>query len=76
MINFENQLNAQLLNLRGYIDVAEPKVTEGAKVRLQDLLKEWNTFKAEHDAIVNTEMAAYNDLFRSLEIPAIILKKD
>ena len=76
VINFENQLNAQLLNLRGYIDVAEPKVTEGAKVRLQDLLKEWNTFKAEHDAIVNTEMAAYNELFRSLEIPAIILKKD
>lgn len=72
VINFENQLNSQLLNLRGYIDVAEPKVTSGAKTRLQDLLSEWTVFKTEHNAIINTEMAQYNDLFRSLEIPAII----
>ena len=76
VINFENQLNAQLLNLRGYIDVAEPQVTEGAKARLQDLLAEWRTFKTEHDAIINTEMAAYNTLYRSLDIPAIILEND
>ncbi|MGC1516509.1 MAG: hypothetical protein WA810_13100 [Maribacter sp.] len=42
----------QLLKLRGYIDVAEPKVTEGAKIRLQDLLSQWSTFKKEHDAIL------------------------
>lgn len=72
VINFENKLNSQLLNLRGYIDVAEPKVTFGAKTRLQDLLSEWTVFKTEHNAIINTEMAQYNDLFRSLEIPAII----
>ncbi|WP_339841421.1 glycosyl hydrolase [uncultured Maribacter sp.] len=72
VINFENKLNSQLLNLRGYIDVAEPKVTSGAKTRLQDLISEWTVFKTEHNAIINTEMAQYNNLFRSLEIPAII----
>ena len=73
VINFENKLNAQLLNLRGYIDVVEPKVTAGAKVRLQDLLAQWRMFKAEHNAIISTEMEAYNEAFRSLEIPALIL---
>lgn len=73
VINFENKLNAQLLNLRGYIDVAEPKVTMGAKERLRDLLAIWGSFKTEHNAIINTEMKAYNTLFQSLEIPAIIL---
>ena len=73
VINFENKLNAQLLNLRGYIDVAEPKVTAGAKERLRDLLATWNTFKTEHNTIINTEMKAYNTMFQSLNIPAIIL---
>ena len=75
VINFENKLNAQLLNLRGYIDATEPKVTAGAKERLTDLLNTWRTFSTEHDAIINTEMKAYNSLFQSLEIPAIILSK-
>uniref|UniRef100_UPI0030EBC9E0 WD40/YVTN/BNR-like repeat-containing protein n=1 Tax=uncultured Maribacter sp. TaxID=431308 RepID=UPI0030EBC9E0 len=73
VINFENKLNAQLLNLREYIDVAEPKVTMGAKERLRDLLAIWGSYKTEHNAIINTEMKAYNTLFQSLEIPAIIL---
>ncbi|WP_116771817.1 WD40/YVTN/BNR-like repeat-containing protein [Maribacter litoralis] len=73
VINFENKLNAQLLNLRGYIDVTEPKVTAGAKERLRDLLATWNTFKTEHNTIINTEMKAYNTMFQSLNIPAIIL---
>ncbi len=76
VINFENKLNAQLLNLRGYIDVAEPKVTQGAKTRLQDLLGQWSTFKIEHDAIVTTEMKNYNTMFDSLEIPAIIVSEE
>lgn len=76
VINFENKLNAQLLNLRGYIDAAEPKVTSGAKTRLQDLLLEWTGFKTEHNAIINTEMAKYNGLFKSLEIPAIIISEE
>ena len=76
VINFENKLNSQLLNLRGYMDVAEPKVTVGAKARLQDLLAEWKTFKTEHDAIINTEMEDYNTMFKALDIPAIIMSKE
>ncbi|MEM6378184.1 MAG: glycosyl hydrolase [Bacteroidota bacterium] len=74
VINFNNRLNTQLLILMGYIDQADPKVTKGAKERFSDLMKDWKTYENERDAIITTEMKAYNDLFKSLSIPAIILE--
>ncbi|MBO3117167.1 glycosyl hydrolase [Winogradskyella sp. DF17] len=74
VINYRNMLNAQLINLMGYIDSSQPELTRGAKDRLQDLLAEWRKFKAEHDAIISTEMRAYNAAYKSLNLPAIILK--
>ena len=76
VINFNNQLNADLLHLKGFVDVAEPKVTAGAKERLQNLLMEWQKFEQEKNTIVGIEMTAYNTLFKSLNLPAIILTKE
>jgi len=76
VINFTNQLNAQLLHLRGYINAVEPKPTEGAKQRLKDLLGQWSSFKTEHDAIIDIEMNSFNELYQELGIPAIILPKE
>ena len=73
VINFNNKLNAQLMDLKGYVDVAEPKVTKGAKERLQDLLAQWRTFETERNAIVDGEMVAYNAAFKALDLPAIIM---
>lgn len=75
VINFKNQLNAQLLNLKGYIDVAEPKVTQGAKERLKDLLNVWKGLKQDQQTIVAQEMAAYNQLYKSLDLPALIMEE-
>jgi hypothetical protein len=74
VINFNNKLNSQLLHLKGFIDVDEPKVTQGSKERLQDLMKDWNVYKTERNAIINSEMAAYNAQFKDLNLPAIIIK--
>jgi len=74
VINFNNKLNAQLLHLRGFIDTDEPKVTQGAKERLSDLLADWKVYTDERDAIINVEMAAYNTAFKALDLPAILLK--
>ena len=76
VINFTNKLNAQLMNLHGYVDVAEPKVTAGAKQRLQDLLGQWRVFKTEHDAIINTGMKEFNQLYQELGILAIIMTEE
>nr|WP_299168853.1 glycosyl hydrolase [uncultured Allomuricauda sp.] len=74
VINFHNQLNADFMHLKGFIDTAEPKVTKGAKERLRDLLSQWKTFENEKNSIVNTEMAKYNELYNTLELPAILLE--
>jgi photosystem II stability/assembly factor-like uncharacterized protein len=76
VINFSNKLNAQLLHLRGYVAAVEPKVTAGAKERLEDLLAQWQGYKREHDLIVNQEMSAFNRLYKELDIPAIILDEN
>jgi cell fate (sporulation/competence/biofilm development) regulator YlbF (YheA/YmcA/DUF963 family) len=73
VINYNNQLNAELMNLRSYIDVAEPELTQGANERLSDLLGEWNKMALERDTIVNTGMSQYNALYRQLELPALIM---
>jgi len=76
VINFNNKLNAQLINLKGYIDAAEPQVTRGAKERWADLQKDWQVYETERKAIVNEEMNEYNSMFKALELPAIIISKE
>ena len=74
-INFNNKLNAQLIQLKSYIDQANPKVTNGAKERFDDLMNDWKVYVNERNDIMNTEMKAYNDLFKALAIPALILEE-
>ena len=73
VINFNNMLNAQFIQLKSYMDQADPKVTKGAKQRLSDLMEDWKVYQNERDAIIDTEMKAFNSLFKSLEIPALII---
>ena len=75
VINFNNKLNAQLIQLKSYVDQANPKVTNGAKERFDDLMNDWQVYKNERDTIINSEMKAYNDLFKALAIPALILEE-
>ena len=76
VINFNNQLNAELMHLRSFIDVAEPDLTDGAKERLGDLMKQWNRMATERDAIVGEGMAEYNALYRELDLPALIMTEN
>ncbi len=73
VINYPNQLNAELMELKSYVDVAEPKVTQGAKERMSDLISLWKTFDTERNAIVNIEMQNYNTAFKALGLSAIIM---
>ncbi|MEL7145222.1 MAG: glycosyl hydrolase [Bacteroidota bacterium] len=75
VINFNNKLNAQLIQLMNYIDQPDPTVTQGAKERFRDLMKDWAVYQKERDDIIETEMKAYNELYKSLEIPALILEE-
>jgi photosystem II stability/assembly factor-like uncharacterized protein len=75
VINFNNRLNAEIMYLRGFIDNADPELTQGAKQRFNDLQQDWKVYSDERDAIVRSEMAGYNARYKELGIPAIILEE-
>ncbi|NAS31919.1 glycosyl hydrolase [Flavobacteriaceae bacterium R38] len=75
VINFRNQLSAELLNLMSYADTSDPKLTSGAKERLKDLKASWKSFSDEKNTIVNTEMSAFNTLYKQLNLPAVIINE-
>lgn len=75
VINFNNKLNAQMVRLLGYINQADPKVTQGARELFKDLMDDWQVYKDERDAIINTEMSEYNSMYKALDLPALILDK-
>ncbi len=75
VINYNNQLNAELMYLKGFVDSTDPKVTQGAKERLKDLRLTWSAFEKEQKDIVKNEMDAYNKMYRSMDLPALIIEK-
>jgi hypothetical protein len=74
VINFNNQLNAELMYLKSYVDTSLPQLTAGARERLKDLLAQWAKFAEQRDDLVNGELDAYNKLYRELDLPALIME--
>lgn len=71
VINFPNQLNSELLNLKTRIDTHDPRITQGARQRLRDLLDNWQTHKEEWQEIVHADIALFNRLYAERGIPAL-----
>jgi photosystem II stability/assembly factor-like uncharacterized protein len=76
VINFRNQLNAELLQLRSMIDSHIPKPTKGTEMRLNELLESWEQYKAEMNQIIETEIGGFNKAYQSRNIPALIIPKE
>ncbi len=75
VINYNNQLNAELMELKSYIDSSLPQLTKGSKERMTDLMEEWSKYEKERDEIINVEMRAYDKIYKTLNLPAIIIKE-
>jgi photosystem II stability/assembly factor-like uncharacterized protein len=73
VINFENKLTAELMFLKGYIQSHEPGVTAGAKTRFADLYAEWIVIKGTVKGIIETDIAGYNAIYETKNVPAVIL---
>lgn len=72
VINWPSRLNAEFFNIKGLVDVSDPRVTKGVKDRLADLQAEWarETTAAE---VLRQSIRSYNDLYRSEKLDAVIL---
>ena len=73
VINFHNQLNAQWMNLKDYVDSADPILTAGAKERFNDLEGQWALFQQTKNQIINEEMEQFNQLYKALDLPMIMI---
>ena len=71
VINWPSKLNAEFFNLRGRVDAADPRVTQGARDRLQDLENLWAGSKRTLESLLNEEIKAYNEAFRASNVPAL-----
>ncbi|MBT5507715.1 MAG: glycosyl hydrolase [Flammeovirgaceae bacterium] len=71
--NFHNQLNAQWMNLKDYVDSADPKLTAGAKERFNDLEGQWALFQQTKNQIIDEEMEQFNQLYKALDLPMIMI---
>ncbi len=74
VINWPSKLNAEFFDLRGKVDVHDPRITQGVRDRLRDLEAQWNTHQASLRNLMEKDVAAYNQLFREQNIPAVIVK--
>ena len=73
VINFQNQLNSQMMNLKSFLDVADPTVTDGAKERFNDMKNEWESFAEAKEKLIEVELKAFNELYKELSLPAVLL---
>ncbi|NNF36247.1 MAG: glycosyl hydrolase [Saprospiraceae bacterium] len=73
IINFTNQLNAELIDLKSRTDGMYPQVTAGSKQRFQDLMGEWTTHRQAMNAIIEGPLQSYNNMYVEKGIPAIIM---
>jgi hypothetical protein len=70
LINYAAKLNGEFFSLYGYVDVADPRVTTGAKQRLTDLEQQWSAAKAKLSPIKDS-IAKYNALVRAKQVDAV-----
>ncbi|MBK8490959.1 MAG: glycosyl hydrolase [Saprospirales bacterium] len=73
VINFPNQLNAELLYLKSQADSHDPHLTEGSQHRWEDLQVEWAGQKAEMEHIIEKEVGGFNRKYAALGLPVLLL---
>ena len=73
VINFNNQLNAEFMHLKGYVDSADPAVTKGALERFDDLKNEWNAASEALQGLITNEIATFNQTYQDLKIPVLTI---
>lgn len=73
VINFPNKLSAEIMNLISRINGNDPRLTEGAKDRRDELLVEWQTLKSHMNQIIDEDIHSFNQAYKEADIPILIV---
>jgi len=63
VINWPSGLNVEFFNLKSAVDGHDPRVTQGVKLRFDDLQAIWKTAKVQLDEILNKDILKFNQEF-------------
>jgi photosystem II stability/assembly factor-like uncharacterized protein len=74
VINFPSKLNTEYFAIRSVVDAHDPRVTQGARDRFNDLEKQWSSYKDQMKNLISNDVATYNKLFKDKNIPALVTK--
>ena len=61
------------MNLKNYVNSADPVLTSGAIDRFNDLKAEWSLYRQAKDQIIHKEMEQFNQLYKKLDLPSITI---
>lgn len=75
VINMPNKLATEFMFLKSYLESNDPRITKGSIQRFEDLQEEYNNQQKKLDHILEGLLPQYNQLFKELEVPAVIYKK-
>ena len=73
VLNYPPRLDNQILTLLGVVSGPETRPTDGAVERFRDLRAELDALLAELEAVIVTELAAFNELVASKELAPVIV---
>lgn len=70
-LNWPAGINAEFFLLRGNLDTYNPQVPQGYQDRYQDLQSQWQTYRLAYEKLMDEDVAAFNELFKSKGLPAL-----
>ncbi len=73
VINFVNKLSANIIFVHGEVNGTTPYVTAGQQARYAELHQQWLVLKTEMDELLKKDVAAFNQLCRTLQVDNLIL---
>ena len=60
-----------VIHLAGVVEGTDPRITAGARQRLDDLSREWEQRRVTLDRLLGPELDSWNAMVRDAEIPAV-----
>ena len=72
-INFPPMLDNQIVNLYGFIAQSDDRPTDGSSERFEDLRPELADLMGQLQEIVDTDLAAFNEMVAAKSLPAVVI---
>ena len=75
VINFPNKLVSELMFVRNNLDTHDPRIPNGIKGRIKELVSMWQKHKQGFDQLLKNDIAQINKMYNNLNMNRIVIPK-